>query len=85
MAGCGVVVRRFARVVKGLDLKSNGCCPRRFEPCSRRFVIMGDVVCIVVHCGSWGCVVLYITMNRYVCDDVFTRHAFVSIYVDVAL
>ena len=51
VAGCGVVVRRFARVVKGLDLKSNGRCPRRFEPCSRRFVIIGDIVCIVVHCG----------------------------------
>ena len=26
----------FGRVVKALDLKSNGLCPRRFEPCQLR-------------------------------------------------
>ena len=25
------------RVVKALDLKSNGLCPRRFEPCQLRY------------------------------------------------
>ena len=29
MCSCG-------RVVKALDLKSNGLCPRRFEPCQLR-------------------------------------------------
>ena len=29
MSSCG-------RVVKALDLKSNGLCPRRFEPCQLR-------------------------------------------------
>ena len=28
------------RVVKALDLKSNGVSPRRFEPCSQRFFFL---------------------------------------------
>ena len=28
------------RVVKALDLKSNGVSPRRFEPCSQRFLFL---------------------------------------------
>ena len=28
------------RVVKALDLKSNGIFPRRFEPCSQRIVLL---------------------------------------------
>ena len=28
------------RVVKALDLKSNGVSPRRFEPCSQRYVFL---------------------------------------------
>ena len=39
MGSCG-------RVVKALDLKSNGLCPRRFEPCQLRkqfyrFLLLG--------------------------------------------
>ena len=30
------------RVVKALDLKSNGQCPRRFEPCSQRHLFAGS-------------------------------------------
>ena len=29
-------------MVKALDLKSNGLCPRRFEPCQLRSVFYGD-------------------------------------------
>ena len=51
-AGCGelslikriyahsVVVSCDGRVVKALDLKSNGVSPRRFEPCSQRFFFL---------------------------------------------
>lgn len=41
--GLKVDLRRFfrgscdGRVVKALDLKSNGVSPRRFEPCSQRY------------------------------------------------
>ena len=30
------------RVVKALDLKSNGVSPHRFEPCSQRFLTVGN-------------------------------------------
>ena len=33
-------VRCDGRVVKALDLKSNGIFPRRFEPCSQRCVFL---------------------------------------------
>ena len=33
IVGCG------GRVVKALDLKSNGQCPRRFESCPQRFLL----------------------------------------------
>ena len=32
-----LIISRDGRVVKALDLKSNGVSPRRFEPCSRRY------------------------------------------------
>ena len=31
-----IVTSSCGRVVKALDLKSNGLCPRRFEPCQLR-------------------------------------------------
>ena len=33
---CPIQSGCFGRVVKALDLKSNGLCPRRFEPCQLR-------------------------------------------------
>ena len=48
------IIRRFARVVKGLDLKSNGRCPRRFEPCSRRCLIFATRQCLTTpSCVVW--------------------------------
>ena len=35
-----IVVRHRVRVVKEIDLKSIGLCPRRFEPCRCRFIYL---------------------------------------------
>ena len=34
-----IVVRHRVRVVKEIDLKSIGLCPRRFKPCRCRFIL----------------------------------------------
>ena len=36
----GVGIRYRVRVVKEIDLKSIGLCPRRFEPCRCRFIYL---------------------------------------------
>ena len=38
------------RVVKALDLKSNGVSPRRFEPCSQRWLTL---VLLLVRSGKY--------------------------------
>ena len=37
------------RVVKALDLKSNGVSPRRFEPCSQRYFLYFSICCGEYH------------------------------------
>ena len=42
--------RQRDRVVKVLDLKSNGLRPRRFEPCRcRSFFVRGNIITLIIH------------------------------------
>lgn len=53
--------RRIGRVVKAVDSKSTGCCPRRFESCMRRYLF-----CLLFawnFVGCFVCVVLLTTHN----------------------
>ena len=40
------------RVVKALDLKSNGIFPRRFEPCSQRIFVLSCIVVVMCINGN---------------------------------
>ena len=53
---CVYYVSSCGRVVKALDLKSNGLCPRRFEPCQLRYMLLPirEVGRENICCLLWG-------------------------------
>ena len=63
--------RRCARVVKGLDSKSNDVSPQRFEACRLRIILSqlgrkmsNDDANTITKCRVRGCVELYSTIDN---------------------